>query len=194
MKKISEKGKVSFGQAFKDFFTGYFDFRGRSTRAGYWWAQLAIGIVYILLCIWMLVSFASYRYDHSPSALPIIILFVYTLGLIVPSFALSVRRLRDTGIRGKAMIAIYVVYFALLYTNVFAVYSTMLSNLPAMVDNAMEFGNDAIPMMPNVVSSPFLTFFMMVFSIFLSVSAFLPTDIFATESDNAILTSIFRKK
>ena len=187
MKKISEKGKVSFGQAFKDFFTGYFDFRGRSTRAGYWWAQLAIGIVYLLLFIWMLVSSASYRYDYSPNMAPMFIFFIYTLGIIVPSFALSVRRLRDTGIRGKAMIAIYVVYFALLYTNVFAVYSAVLSNLPAMVNYDM-------PMMPNVVTSPFLTFFMMVFSIFLSVSAFLPTDIFATESDNAILTSIFRKK
>lgn len=29
MVKIEEKGKVTFGQAFKDYFRGYVDFKGR---------------------------------------------------------------------------------------------------------------------------------------------------------------------
>ena len=31
MVKIEEKGKVTFGQAFKDYFRGYVDFKGRTT-------------------------------------------------------------------------------------------------------------------------------------------------------------------
>lgn len=36
MEKINEvPGQVSFGRAFNDFFIGYIDFKGRTTRAGY---------------------------------------------------------------------------------------------------------------------------------------------------------------
>lgn len=35
---ISEQpGKVTFIEAHKDFFKGFLDFKGRTTRAGYWW-------------------------------------------------------------------------------------------------------------------------------------------------------------
>lgn len=50
MVKIEEKGKVTFGQAFKDYFRGYVDFKGRTTRAGYWWMTLVLSIFgYILI-------------------------------------------------------------------------------------------------------------------------------------------------
>lgn len=46
MAKINEApGQVSFGRAFKDFFIGYFDFKGRTTRAGYWWVTLILTIL-----------------------------------------------------------------------------------------------------------------------------------------------------
>lgn len=39
MNKINESGKVTFVQAWKDFWAGYFDFKGISTRAGFWWVH-----------------------------------------------------------------------------------------------------------------------------------------------------------
>ncbi len=56
MKKIEEHGRVSFVTAIKDYFKGFIEFNGRSTRAGYWWAFLAyclfaITCMVLLLCI-----------------------------------------------------------------------------------------------------------------------------------------------
>lgn len=48
MVKIEEKGKVTFGQAFKDYFRGYVDFKGRTTRAGYWWMTLVLSILALI--------------------------------------------------------------------------------------------------------------------------------------------------
>ena len=45
MNKINESGKVTFGQAWKDFWKGYVDFKGISTRAGFWWAMLDYFII-----------------------------------------------------------------------------------------------------------------------------------------------------
>ena len=36
MNKVNESGKVTFGQAWKDFWKGYVDFKGTSARAGFW--------------------------------------------------------------------------------------------------------------------------------------------------------------
>ena len=51
MVKIEEKGKVTFGQAFKDYFRGYVDFKGRTTRAGYWWMTLVLSILALIFYI-----------------------------------------------------------------------------------------------------------------------------------------------
>ena len=44
MNKVNESGKVTFGQAWKDFWKGYVDFKGISTRAGYV-AETVIAII-----------------------------------------------------------------------------------------------------------------------------------------------------
>lgn len=51
MVKIEEKGKVTFGQAFKDYFRGYVDFKGRTTRAGYWWMTLVLSILALIFIL-----------------------------------------------------------------------------------------------------------------------------------------------
>ena len=40
MRRINEKGKVSFEEAFHDYCRGILSYGGRSTRAGYWWGQV----------------------------------------------------------------------------------------------------------------------------------------------------------
>lgn len=57
---INEKGKITFKQAWVDFWKGYVDFGGRSTRAGYWWIQLLIYLLIVCFasCFW---SSSSYH-------------------------------------------------------------------------------------------------------------------------------------
>ena len=99
MKRISEQGKVSFTQAFGDFFKGYADFRGKSTRRGYWFSVLSIAIIYIVLGIITAVSSANRNYYESLiNGFMLFIIIVFTLAIIIPSMALSVRSLLYTGL------------------------------------------------------------------------------------------------
>lgn len=71
--------RVSFGEAIQLFFKNYVNFTGRSTRSEYWWAFLFNFLVSLFTC-WI----------------PIVGQIV-AAALIVPSLALSIRRLHDTG-------------------------------------------------------------------------------------------------
>ena len=65
----------------------YFDFEGRSSRSEYWWSYLAITILNITIVI------LSNSLDPS-SGIHIILLLSYIV-LLIPSLAVSVRRLHD---------------------------------------------------------------------------------------------------
>ncbi|MBV7392373.1 DUF805 domain-containing protein [Enterococcus sp. ALS3] len=196
MKRISEQGKVSFSQAFSDFFKGYADFRGRSTRRGYWFAMLGVLVVYLILTIITVASSSNREYYESPiNDFMLFIILVFSLAIIMPSIALSVRRLRDTGLKSKAILVLYIVYYALSYTWGMNLYSSVLNSVSSM---ASVYGgySGASPSLAslNFSGSPIITFFTMLLSIFITISAFLPTDMFATSSKNSVLTSIFAEK
>ena len=94
--------------AIKNFFKGYVDFSGRSTRPDYWWVWLGNFILSIpFWIIYFYTVFLSTVMDSvSDSAseatfmffgLVAIIYAVFYLAILVPTIALSVRRLRDAG-------------------------------------------------------------------------------------------------
>lgn len=56
MRRIEERGEVTFGQAIKDFIQGWVSYGGRSTRAGYWWAWLGEMIFLFACALVMLIS------------------------------------------------------------------------------------------------------------------------------------------
>lgn len=191
MKKINEKGMVSFGQAFKDFWLGYIDFRGRSTRAGYWWAQLALCLIYAVVMLIMMITMVVSDSISALSIFGIMLLGLFTLAILVPSLALSVRRLRDTGIQSKTILGLYLVFFALSYTMAMLSYSSIISS----VINQFSYGtHETMPMMMNYVSSPLLTFITILISLFISVCTVLPTGMFATNSKNPVLKALFYTK
>ena len=78
--------KIDFGTAVRLFFQKYATFTGRATRAEYWWVMLFLFLVSIVLS-W-LGKFGT------------IVSFVFSLACIVPQFAISVRRLHDSGLSG----------------------------------------------------------------------------------------------
>ena len=85
--------------AIKNFFKGYVDFSGRSTRADYWWIWLANIILSIPLYSAYFNVISSEGSEGAFLALSglAIIYMIFGLALFLPGLALTVRRLRDAG-------------------------------------------------------------------------------------------------
>ena len=85
--------------AYKNFFKGYVDFAGRSTRSDYWWVWLGNIILYIPFFLTYGNALANSRNEGALISLGFIaiIYFIFGLALLLPSLALMVRRLRDAG-------------------------------------------------------------------------------------------------
>ena len=94
--------------AYKNFFKNYAEFTGRSTRPDYWWVWL--GNLILSIPFWIIYFYIVYLStvmdsvsDSASEAifmvfgLVAIIYAVFYLAILVPTLALSVRRLRDAG-------------------------------------------------------------------------------------------------
>ena len=85
--------------AYKNFFKGYVDFTGRSTRSEYWWIWLTNMILLVPFysaCFNVIFSEGSEGAFLAFGGLAIIYM-IFGLALILPMLALTVRRLRDAG-------------------------------------------------------------------------------------------------
>ena len=95
-------------QAYKNFFKNYAEFTGRSSRPDYWWVWL--GNLILSIPFWIIYFFSVFvcmvmdSIDDSVSeatfmvlGLVVIIYAIFYLAILVPTLALSVRRLRDAG-------------------------------------------------------------------------------------------------
>ena len=94
--------------AYKNFFKNYAEFTGRSTRPDFWWVWLGNFILSIPFWIiyFYVLYFSTVMVSVSDSAseaafmvlgLVVIIYAIFYLAILVPTLALSVRRLRDAG-------------------------------------------------------------------------------------------------
>lgn len=116
MHKVEENGqKISFKQAIIDFFRGYVDFGGRTTRGGYWWVELAgflAGLIFVIIS-----EIACFASDEVCGAI-IIILCICSFAVILPSITVWVRRLRDVG---YSNLGICILAFVPLFTYILAI-------------------------------------------------------------------------
>jgi len=85
---------VSFGQAIGLYFSRYVTFRGRAGRAEYWWAMLFIALANIAL------SLVDYGALGASPEEPGVLATLFAFGTILPTLAISVRRLHDIGRSG----------------------------------------------------------------------------------------------
>jgi uncharacterized membrane protein YhaH (DUF805 family) len=92
---------MNFGTAIKTVFVKYADFKGVSTRAEYWWFSLFSLIVSVVLNVLM-------GDPNDPNAVASGISLVWSLGILIPSLALSVRRFHDAGFSGKWLLLYFV--------------------------------------------------------------------------------------
>ena len=85
--------------AIKNFFKGYVDFSGRSTRPDYWWIWLANIILSIPFYMAYGAAMANPDSEAAIMALGLIgfVYFIFGLAVLLPGLALTVRRLRDAG-------------------------------------------------------------------------------------------------
>ena len=87
-------------QAYKNFFKGYADFTGRSTRSDFWWVWLMNSILFLPLYIFWF-QMALNDTEETDPILGVAILSLYIIlfmVLFIPRLALKVRRLRDASL------------------------------------------------------------------------------------------------
>jgi uncharacterized membrane protein YhaH (DUF805 family) len=116
---------IGFIDAIKRGFKKYATFAGRASRSEYWWWTLFTFLTYTVLgLLAYIVGIATSRDGgRTPGVLvvPLIILFaVFALGIIVPTLALTVRRLHDGGYSGLLALLFLVPYLGGLIIMIFA--------------------------------------------------------------------------
>lgn len=90
---------ISFSTAIKLFFKRYATFSGRATRAEYWWA--------ILFCV--IVNFVFLMLGGIGD----IIRSLFNLAVVIPTLAVTTRRLHDINLSGWYLLAYYIICFLL---------------------------------------------------------------------------------
>mgnify|MGYP001679738422 FL=1 len=96
--------------AYKNFFKGYVDFAGRSTRSDYWWIWLGYMILYIPFFFSYGNAISNPQDEGALIALggTAIIYMVIGLALLLPGLALTVRRLRDAGFHWALIFIVFI--------------------------------------------------------------------------------------
>lgn len=111
IKEFTAITKVSFVEAFSSYWKRYTDFGGETTRREYFLALLGVTLVFLSLFL-VLVVFSVYAYFESyvkgggsssewsgyGVLISFILLNLFFYVTIIPSFSISVRRLRDAGL------------------------------------------------------------------------------------------------
>lgn len=116
--QVPERSETAPGQAdetlpvtgcgFKDaiirYWKGYVRFRGRASRSEYWWAMLFVFLVGFILGL-------PDQSDSGLGALFSLLSVCWSLATIVPTIALSWRRLHDSNKPGPFLFIVYGLYF-----------------------------------------------------------------------------------
>ena len=87
-------------EAYKKFWKGYVDFKGRSTPSDYWLAYSAHVLIFFASYL-LLAVFQRMAVDEisllTNEVIFLLIFFAYGVAAVFPGIALTVRRLRDAG-------------------------------------------------------------------------------------------------
>jgi uncharacterized membrane protein YhaH (DUF805 family) len=110
---------ISFGGAIARGFKKYTLFTGRASRSEFWWWYLFTNLVVLVLGFGGIIL--TSRDGRGTLGLLSVILFtVFALGIIVPTLALTVRRLHDAGYSGLFALLLLVPYLGSLIVMIFA--------------------------------------------------------------------------
>jgi uncharacterized membrane protein YhaH (DUF805 family) len=96
----------------------YAEFSGRARRKEYWMFALFNALIYIAIMIFSAILGAI---DNSLALIGTLLLLVYILAIFVPSLAVAVRRLHDTGRSGWWFLIAFVPFVGGIILLVFTV-------------------------------------------------------------------------
>ncbi|KDN56560.1 DUF805 domain-containing protein [Flavobacterium seoulense] len=114
-------------------FQNYANFNGRARRSEYWYFTLANIIVSIILTL--LDNALGTKFGNSG-----ILNTIYSLGIFIPSLAVSVRRLHDIGKSGKLLLLTYGIMIVLVIVMVVSGLSLFMSgSAPSMSSLGVAF-------------------------------------------------------
>ena len=86
----------------------YATFSGRASRSEYWWAYLGYFVIATVLQIFALVGGIILIDAGELALLPTLIALVGIVALIIPTIAVSVRRMHDTGKSGWMLLILII--------------------------------------------------------------------------------------
>ena len=113
---------IGFGDAVGRYYTNYFNFSGRASRAEYWWPVLMQVIIYIGLVIILVMSIStnSASDDVGPVFWAVLIFMgLFWLVNIIPSYAVAARRFHDLDQTGW-LVLVFVIANAIIGITAFA--------------------------------------------------------------------------
>ncbi|WP_225047964.1 DUF805 domain-containing protein [Lacticaseibacillus kribbianus] len=188
MKQIQEvPGQVTIGRAYADFFKGLIEFRGRSTRAGYWWVQLLAYIVNFVVMMVMSVSLVTQaltKYgDNVDKATQVAtsqltpVVLILSLITMVVELSLVTRRNRDVGITGRGTAVLLAIQYVMVLPSWIAMAQKLLGGTPLAV-----------------TSNGVTAFLTLALAIFQFVLKLLPTDSLTTRSNAPVARFFMRYK
>lgn len=135
---------VDFITAIKMYFANYANFKGRSTRAEYWWVMLFMFLVSCALSLFG--SIGNY------------INYAFSLVCFIPGLAIGTRRLHDTGKSGWWLVIFYIamaVCFAWVVT-------ILVKNAPCLLtgnpNEVAMMGEEILPVIASV-AIPYMVMF-----------------------------------
>lgn len=125
-KQVSPKGfpnyEASMGVAWRKFFQGYTCFDGYASRREFWKTYLPIFVFNMVMVVLSLIGISSipihgneYEVTDNPGAvalalIPMLAMFPVNLVLLLPSVAVTIRRLHDAGFTGWFWLLTFVPY------------------------------------------------------------------------------------
>lgn len=104
---------VDFVTAIKVYFANYINFRGRSTRAEYWWAML---FVVILSLITSFIDSGTLQ-------------LLVTFALMLPTWAVTTRRMHDIGKSGWWVVGFFIVPVIVLGVSFHSMFSAIANGV-----------------------------------------------------------------
>lgn len=97
---------ASFGQAVSRFFKKYATFSGRASRSEYWWVQLFLWLISIVPGILIAAGSADaasngqYVTSNALGVIGLVLAFLIAIATVIPTLALTWRRLHDANLSG----------------------------------------------------------------------------------------------
>ena len=115
--QLGGAGSWGLMSAFRSCLKRYAKFSGRASRSEYWWFQLGVVLVYLIVAI--LLTLSAFCLPDTLVSLVSMLPFVLAVALFIPTLSVMVRRLHDAGFSGWWVLLCFIPYIGGLVIFIF---------------------------------------------------------------------------